>query len=324
MPKQVTRLSLSLLGAVVANVALAGDWHPSLPYLDTEIAFGERMLNDPEHGFEDGWSTLTKQQQEIFTEGEAANAEVWCLEYRKAVRDLLVGDFASYDDRLLRLETLLAEYVTTGGNQAEIQHRVENAAMLYVWCIEADLQPVDPERFGALVALGDPKLWRDNKWPIVEISLSFAKGDISRLQRAAGGGSSLAPFEQGYAKLLLAKLDSTRERIADAIQSLEETFDASDEDDNGTRGRVALHLAQAYWLRTQLDGQKASLEKATRYAELARTRLEYLEAPLFWASAHRVTAEVLETMRDRIPPYQFGPIDELTAKIKRAYRASLL
>jgi hypothetical protein len=278
--------------AFLGTLAFAGDstLAPMLHEVVSRNATIAEEMYEPEHSFGGSYWELSNEDKQLF-EGPARDIALWEWNYGIALEKLIGGDIAAFQDRLLQLEESVLEVGDSEIADRLRPERAERISLLYAWAGEAGVETMDVGRFQAVRA-GMSTADNTPTRGLVDTYFAYLVNDEGTLKRVAAG----AGFNAAYAAMLLSRLNPSIQNIDRAIDLFDTEHKQHEGEHTQSAGRIALHLAGLYLQRFGRSGDKSDLDLALEFCQLARANLEYLDSPLFWAAAHRQTAEVLEVL----------------------------
>lgn len=230
----------------------------------------------------------------------------WKLRYLRTLRALIVGDSATFYERLTELESDAASLAT--------RSRSQRMSLLYSWAVEAGLAGVSVERYQIALSAHDQNSQgitvgvhgeeRENpatgpEWGRVRANLYFLMRDERGLESLTGLiDDENATVDEAYYCYLSAQADGSLEMHQRAIRILEPLFESGSKTgkavDQGL-GLIALWLGtlhESLAMSAAASERQHQLFLASEYASVARKNLELLDVPILFGRALELTSSI--------------------------------
>jgi len=328
--KRFTRLTLVALcmGSAAQPWANPIDV-PPLASIEARIKTESFRLDDPEMGLGELYHQLSAEDiagEKLQNDGY----DRWDLQAKETMYSLLSGAVEQFNDRLARL--------ISDVDVRQTIYAIPVARVLQV-ATEAGVPGIDPELFktvdrGLNDALKKSRIDRA-EYPLYTASYNFWVQRPEAL-RSLGQTDDVSDPDQlfiaGYANLLLAKLTKDVASVRTAVDQLSRSQAIYSEQPHlaGTSllGRVSLQLADAQRLMAQFEKRSEErrqyVNEAVRAARVARQNIDFLDYPLLWGAAYRVTSETMDLLYQQTPDpserQRIGLLRDRAYEISVSYR----
>lgn len=270
---------------------------PKLPvYAETEST---KRANELEVRTADTGYQLGREMTSEQLEAQIRDTDViyrWQLMFYEVKSALIAANAIEFDQKFALLEEI-TDLEETSKPAPVLEYRSQQMLDLYMTVIELDLQSLRLNHFGKALELLNTETLSANDLSVYRAAYFFYNGDIDELKSLLDSNQITKETDEAYCMLLYGRATESEFWVQNVIDTLQPILDKL-KGAGLEKGRIALHLAEAYKILIKKNYAKAlltnSLSKGLEAARLARFNLELLKSPAYFGRAHRLTAELMD------------------------------